>query len=461
MGYLICDKCHGKYVLKPDESPDDFLGCSCGGNLHYVEGTHMSRRPEPDSSLRLFGYNISLDKKILGLILIILLIIVGAVSISFFENHSSAQVAVNNSEKSSNYFSDIQTSPQSASKIVFGATNIQVPNGATVVTQVDRIIKDPASKTRMNVAPDHQPQSTSDLVPWMEGNRIKELMNYAHVKVVPGTNVTVKKINNTWYGPDDNGNYVYAIDPGKVTPLRANTVDNNTKVITVTHGFSVLVPAAVKNHANLVVACGDLPGKAQAEAYLNNKGINCYAPCDRWTFSLLNKNSTGISLGTMPIRQLKNGSGAVIGAQPISVSLGETFIVQTTIKGYPDQYCDTPKRYFDGLQKTYGIKLNTVIVDANVGQAQAVVDAAHKNNANVIAVRVLNNKDKGPVESWLKENPNHRALLFHSAPYEPGYSLFFEFPNQVTGDDTKPVFISNDSDSDLQNRFAQVRSLWQ
>lgn len=295
----------------------------------------------------------------------------------------------------------------------------------------------------------------------MEGARVKELMKYAHVKVIPATNVPCKKINNTWYGPDDKGNYIYAIDPGKMTNLRSQNQSDGTRLATVTHGFNVMVPDAVKNNANLVVACGDLSGKAQAEAYLNTKGINCYAPCDRYTFELLGKNESGTSLGTMPIRALKDGKGAVIGAQPVAISLKEKIIVQTTVKGYPDQYCDTPKKYFEAFEKTYGVQLDKVIVDANVGQTPLVVDAARKNNANVIAVRVLNNKDKGPVKDWLKENSNHRAILFHSAAYGPGYALFFEFPNQVTGDDTRPVFINNIPPSDLQDRFSKIRSLWQ
>lgn len=34
-GYLVCDKCGGYYKLQPDESPDDFERCQCGGKLEY------------------------------------------------------------------------------------------------------------------------------------------------------------------------------------------------------------------------------------------------------------------------------------------------------------------------------------------------------------------------------------------------------------------------------------------
>ena len=36
-GYLICDKCNGYYKLQPDESPEDFDRCQCGGKLKYYE----------------------------------------------------------------------------------------------------------------------------------------------------------------------------------------------------------------------------------------------------------------------------------------------------------------------------------------------------------------------------------------------------------------------------------------
>jgi hypothetical protein len=459
MRYLICDNCHAKYRLKPDESTADFSGCSCGGNLQYQKDSNLSRKHSSRFKFSPLELDSIFNRKVFAGFLVIFFLISAGVAVSIYDSHSHAQTANNTTENSGNIFADVQTSPQNASQVVLGATDIQVPKGATVVTQVDRIIKDPESKIKVNVANDRQPKSPNDLVPFMEGARVKELMKYANVKVVPATNVPVKMINNTWYGPDDKGNYVYAIDPGKMTNLRSQNLSDGSRIATVTHGFNVMVPDAIKNNASLVIACGDLPGKAQAEAYLNTKGINCYAPCDRFTFSLLDQNSSGTSLGTMPIRALKNGNGAVIGAQPVALNLKEKIIVQTTNKGYPEQYCDTPKRYFEGLEKTYGIKLDKVIVDGC--QSQLVVQSARKNGANIIAVRVANDKDKGPVKDWLRENSNHRAILFHSAAYEPGYSLFFEFPNQVTGDDTKPVFINNISSSELQNKFTQVRSLWQ
>ncbi len=38
MGYLVCNKCGGYYMLRAGESPDDFKSkCECGGRLEYFK----------------------------------------------------------------------------------------------------------------------------------------------------------------------------------------------------------------------------------------------------------------------------------------------------------------------------------------------------------------------------------------------------------------------------------------
>lgn len=393
---------------------------------------------------------------ILGLLVIV---IIFAGILYLFSSSFTSSVVSKNPETVS--FNGMEVNPANASYIVIGASSIKVPSNATVVTQVDRVIRDKGSNYKTNVAPDHKPVNSSDVVPWMEGARVSELMKYANVNVVPANNVPIKKINNSYYGPDEKGNFVFEVDPSKVGPLFSQRVDENTWNMVDTHGMNVLVPEAMKDHAYLAIACGDIKGKAEAQAYMAKNGINSYAPCDRFTSSIMPYQGPGVILGGEPIRKLKNGSGAVIGAQPIYFNTKEKIIVQTTTKAYPDQYCDTPNRFFTNLQKAYNIKLNVDIVDANRGETNMVIDQARKTGANVIGVRVLSNQDKKPVEDWLKENSNHKAILFHSAAYEPGYALFFEFPNQVTGQDVAPKFIKSVPDSEIQNIFNSIRSTWQ
>jgi hypothetical protein len=398
------------------------------------------------------------ENKIIIIGALVIFIIATGLVYSFLYNSTNSTVSASSSK---DYFSDLEVNPANASYIVVGTSNIVVPSNSTVVTQVDRVIRDKLSHINNNVTPDHRPTSYKELVPWMEGARVGELMKYANVNVIPATGVPVKKIKGGFFGPDDKGNYVFEVDPSKISPVYSTKNDNDTWTEIDTHGMNVMVPEAIKDHAYLVVGCGDLNGKAQAEAYLAKHGINCYAPCDRFTSSIMPYQGPGVILGGEPIRKLKNGAGAVIGAQPLYFSPKEKIVVQTTTKHYPDQYCDTPNRFFTNLGKAYNITLNLDVVDASVGETGKVVDQARKTGANVIGVRILNNKDKKPVEDWLKENKDHKAILFHSAAYEPGYSLFFEFPNQVTGQDPAPKFIKYTSDSEIQKRFDSVRNLWQ
>ena len=355
----------------------------------------------------------------------------------------------------------LQTSPQNSSTIVIGASYIKVPDNAKVVTQVDRVIKDKSSNINDNTPPGQCPSSPSQLVPYMEGARVAQLMKYANVKVIPITGVPIKNINGNWYGPDEHGNFRFVVDPSKAGSLFSiNTSEPNTEIEINTHGMNVLVPGAIKNNAYLVVGCGDIPGKAKAEAYMAEHGINCYAPCDRFTASIMPYNGTGVILGGEPIRPLNDGTGAVIGAQPVAISKNELIVVQTTNKTYLDQYCDTPKRYFKDLEKAYKIKLNLDTVNANIGETGKIVKEAQKTGSNVIGVRVETKKDKKPVEDWLKSDPNHRAILFHSAAYKAGYSLFSEFPTQVTGQDPRPIFINQTNLNQLNQFLNQIRSLW-
>jgi hypothetical protein len=47
------------------------------------------------------------------------------------------------------------------------------------------------------------------------------------------------------------------------------------------------------------------------------------------------------------------------------------------------------------------------------------------------------------VRDWLASSREHRAVLFHTAPYPAGYRLFTEFPEQTTFGDPRPVFLTD------------------
>jgi hypothetical protein len=191
----------------------------------------------------------------------------------------------------------------------------------------------------------------------------------------------------------------------------------------------------------LVVGCGDFPGKAEAAYYLANKGINVYTPPDRFIYLLIGTKTPGKIIGSAPIR--KHPEGAIIGGQPITIDVNERIVVSTSTKGYPVQYYDAPYRYFKALEEYYGISFDLEVVDIQeVGGTVKVTARADEVGARLIGVRVYSEEEYTAVAEWLRKDKRHRAVLFHSALYAPGYKLFFEFPNQTSFGDIYPIMES-------------------
>ena len=58
----------------------------------------------------------------------------------------------------------------------------------------------------------------------------------------------------------------------------------------------------------------------------------------------------------------------------------------------------------------------------------------------VLGIRVKSAEEHDAVAAWLKQDPTHRAVLFHTAGYPDGYRLFAEFPAQTSFGDIAPAF---------------------
>jgi hypothetical protein len=51
-GYLVCEKCKGRYELQDGESPNDFESCECGGSLKYFENEeHLTESNDLNAKL--------------------------------------------------------------------------------------------------------------------------------------------------------------------------------------------------------------------------------------------------------------------------------------------------------------------------------------------------------------------------------------------------------------------------
>ena len=338
-------------------------------------------------------------------------------------------------------------------KVIIGGSKIELKTAdkLTVGTQVDRVVRDYLwynSSFDANVPADRVPENISQVVPYMEGARTQEMMKWANVLVLPLTpSIAIKKDNGYYYGSDGQGNFIFEICPGKTTYPTCeyfNESGNEYVVMHDTHGFNAVAEQAYlnKDRVSLAIACMDMPAKADAALYLAQNEIQCYAPCDRFTNELMGyKQKYNMSmeiLGSAPIRQTEYG--AVIGDCPMEIVLDEPIVVQYTDREYPDQYCDTPSRYFRKLQEVYNVNLIVTEVSANVGETSKLVKEARNQSARVIGARIFSEDDYWPLKLWLEEDKSNRIVLCHSAAYEFGIQLFREFPEQTSFGDLNPEF---------------------
>lgn len=318
-------------------------------------------------------------------------------------------------------------------KIVIGRSAIRVKKNAKIKTQVDRVTRDWLQAYNISTSP--WAFSDEGLAPWHEGKKIKELVDITGAKVFPVWGTKVKRFGESWFAPDADGVFRFEISEDKVDHFPTTIpIDDQTAIINDTHGISVIAWDSLD--ADLVIGCGDHPGKMNAAYYLADRGVNVYVPTDRFLGTLIGTHTKGTIVGSAPIK--KTAEGAVIGDQAIAIDVNEPIVVSNSKGSYPLKYYDTPYRYFKELERYIGksIKIKTVDI-AEYGKASVVVDEARNVGAKLIGIRVKSENEHDAVYSWLKEDKRHRAVLFHTAVYPEGYKLFFEFPQQTSFGDIR------------------------
>jgi hypothetical protein len=339
--------------------------------------------------------------------------------------------------------------------LVLGASKIVVPHAATVGVQVDRVIRDihwTPSAFDASVPPDRVPKDPGQVVSYMEGRLAADLMRFAGVTLLPLTPAVVKlDPTQPGYGhaKDAEGNFRFLIDSSKIAYASARPIGPDLVELPDTHGFASVAAEGARLKPFLIMACLDMPSKAEGALYLAERGIHAYGSTDRFGYELLGyrllRPDAGMVIGSAPIRRGPDG-GAVIGDQPVEIRLDETIVAQWTDRQtYPWQYNDAPWRYFAALDDLYGLDLHLVKAPADAGALEKLIAVARARAADVVAVRVgkANSEDEtrhdaAVLSRWLRESPKHRAVLFHSAAYEAGYKLFFDFPSQTTFGDLDP-----------------------
>jgi len=320
--------------------------------------------------------------------------------------------------------------------IVLGNSSIQVTSASHIKTQVDRVTRDWLLA--------FQPSG----VPWSsrsgrffgshEGARLADIVKFSAAKVTPVWGLTAQKIGESWYAPDASGAPAFEMSPDKVREYPSGILlDTHTAIVNDTHGISALAWDA--GDATLVVGCGDHRGKMDAAYYLAKRGIDVYVPTDRLLGQLIGADTKGTIVGSAPVKP--NALGAEIGNQPVAIGMDELIVVSYAAPVYPLQYYDTPLRYFRALGEYLGrpFRLMAVAVE-EYGYAVPVVEAARDRGANVIGIRIKSQKEHDAVAAWLRESGSHRAILFHTAAYKEGYSLFAQFPDQTSFGDIHPEY---------------------
>ncbi len=333
-------------------------------------------------------------------------------------------------------------------KVMIGGSKFVLSKNDKVVSQVDRVTRDwlsyqlqnPYSEHLLRTFSERLRYSKEELLPeigWHEGARIAELKNdgLKH-EIAAGT--ILKKFKGKWYAPNEKGVFMFQVPIDKVLYPTTRFLRDDVALVVDTHGVNMIVSQALRKKADVVIACCDHPGKILAAKYLSDNGVKVICNTDKYVPLLLMLNTT--VLGSAPFRLVDDK--IVFGNKPLTFNVNEPIIVQDTVsKKYSMSYYDTPARYFSELEKR-GIKLNTVFVEVNdFNQMKKVVDKARTKKANAIAVRIFNSDDYNQVKSWLEENSDHKAILFHSEAYPYGYKLAREFWQQTTFDDVNPELL--------------------
>ena len=355
--------------------------------------------------------------------------------------------------------------PKNATKMIIGASKKTVfADEDLLVSQVDRVNRDwltfqlffsPFYKAdRLELVTEYElereelltvfsekfHQNRTDLLPdigWHEGARIKEMrkVGFPHIT---GAGTIVVRINKKWYAPDEKGVFSFEVPWDKISYPTNRFLREDVVVIVDTHGINMLVEQSIRNNATLVIGCGDHPGKVKAAKYLSDRGITVVSFPDKY-FPLLLGSGAQV-FGSPPIEY--NGYNVVIGNRPIEFSLNETFVVSdvNNKKKYSFSYYDTPARYFRILKQHYPLKVHFIGMN-DFSDMFKIMDKAREYNATAIGARVNHRDDYAAIKTWLEEDKNRRAILFHSMPYPYGYKIMKEFPEQITFGDVNPVFI--------------------
>lgn len=332
--------------------------------------------------------------------------------------------------------------PKNATTLTIGTSSFTLTDKDILISQVDRVtrdwlssqMQDPGAEQLLTVFSEHY--DVED-IGWHEGGRITQYKQAINLTHIPVTGTIVRKINNTWYAPNEQGIFMFDVPLDKIQYPTTRFLREDLALIIDTHGVNMLVEQAIENNATVVMGCCDHIGKIKAALYLNKKGIKVICNTDKYLPLALGQTNT--TLGSPPFYE-KEG-GLEFGAQSIQIKLSEKIIVLNATEDYGLSYYATPTIYFTTLERKTLLPLDVTFVTIDdYGQMQKIVDVAEQESAQIIAARVYNEDDYIVLSSWLETSEENRIILFHSEAYPFGYLLLRNYPKQVTFDDIMPSF---------------------
>ncbi len=345
----------------------------------------------------------------------------------------------------------LQTPNPKLTSVEIGSTKIRIPEGARIVTQVDRVTRDwlgrqlnqsPSGPQILNVMSERLKYNESDLfldVNWHEGGRIRNILSYINITVIPATGTLAAEKDGKWYASDENGIFSFEVPLDKILYPTTRFLRQDIAVVVDTHGVNMLVDQAIRKHADIVLSDCDHPGKVAATAYLSKKNISVICYPDKYVYLAIGHNLSLV--GSPPFNMID--SELYIGGRPVKITTKDrVLVVNATSLPYAIWYYQTPTLYFETISKIIPLNITYFTMtdyDPNDQQSDAT-RLAEKINATILATRVYTKKDYDAVKSWLLGDTKRKAILFHSASYPAGMMLFSQFPNQTGFDDPNPIF---------------------
>ncbi|MBD3304519.1 hypothetical protein GF343_05205 [Candidatus Woesearchaeota archaeon] len=325
-------------------------------------------------------------------------------------------------------------------EIIIGSTKVEIKKDDIIVTQADRVLRDwlglqlrqsPFDGEILRVFSERLTYSEEELredIGWHEGGRLWDIENALDVEHIPAVGTLAAKKDNKWYAPDENGVFRFEVPLDKVSYPTTRFLTEDLAMIIDSHGTNMLVEQAVRNNADVVIACCDHPGKIKAVEYLSNKGISALCFSDLELYLALGHDVNAVGSAAFEFKENK----LVFGNKHITIRKNQEIVVTKADVGktYAIWYYDAPYMYFSEVSKTFPLEIITITVD-DFRQTERVYAAAREAHADIVASRVFNSYDYTQAKAWLEESKGHKLLLFHSVSYPYGVLISQEFPEQV------------------------------